>query len=374
VTGRPPLIAHIIYRLDFGGLENGLVNLVNRMPPERYRHVILCLAGSNPTFRKRIERADVEVLSLDKKPGKDLGMYLRAWRVLRRVRPDIVHTRNLGTVDLQWIAATAGIAHRVHGEHGWEATDPCGLAPRSLRIRRACRPAISRYISVSRDIAHWLEEHVGVPPARIDQVYNGVDLAKFHPAYPAEVRVDSNDADVVTLGTIGRLDPVKNHVALLQAFAALRVRRPNLRLTIVGDGQLRGELESQAAALGIGDDVMFIGAHNRVPELMRHFDVFVLPSINEGISNTILEAMASGLPVVAGRVGGNPEIVVDGVTGRLYEPSDSAGLEQALLSYVADPILRLAHGRAGRQRVVQNFSLDSMVDRYVTIYDELLAT
>ena len=374
MTARPPLIAHIIYRLDFGGLENGLVNLVNRMPPERYRHVIVCLAGSNPTFRQRIERADVEVLSLDKKPGKDLGMYLRAWRVLRRLRPDIVHTRNLGTVDLQWIAATAGTAHRVHGEHGWEATDPRGLAPRGLRIRRACRPAISRYISVSRDIAHWLEQYVGVPPARIDQVYNGVDVAKFHPAHPVEARVASNDGDVVSIGTIGRLDPVKNHVALLQAFAALRARQPRLRLTIVGDGQLRDELESHAAALGIDDDVMFSGARSQVPELMRHFDVFVLPSINEGISNTILEAMASGLPVVASRVGGNPEVVVDGVTGRLYEPSDSAGLEQALLPYVADPLLRQAHGRAGRQRVVQNFSLDSMVDRYVAIYDELLGT
>ena len=106
---------------------------------------------------------------------------------------------------------------------------------------------------------------------------------------------------------------------------------------------------------------------------MRAMDVFVLPSINEGISNTILEAMATALPVVAGRVGGNPELVADGLTGRLYDPTDPAALEQALLPYLTDPALRHAHGRAGRDRVVQNFSLDAMIARYQSLYDELLA-
>ena len=176
-----PLIAHVIHRLDFGGLENGLVNLVNRMPADRYRHAVLCLSGFNPEFRKRIRREDVEVLSLDKQPGKDPGTYLRMWRLLRRLRPEVVHTRNLGTVDMQWIAALAGVPHRVHGEHGWEASDPQGLSTRSLRIRRACRPVIDRYVPMSRDIARWLEEQVGVDPARIRQLYSGVDTERFRP-------------------------------------------------------------------------------------------------------------------------------------------------------------------------------------------------
>ena len=104
----PPLVAHIIYRLDFGGLENGLVNLVNRLPANRLRHAVICLAGFNPVFRDRIKRPDVEVLSLDKRPGKDLGAIARLWRQLRRLQPAVVHTRNLGTVDMQWIAAAAG--------------------------------------------------------------------------------------------------------------------------------------------------------------------------------------------------------------------------------------------------------------------------
>jgi glycosyltransferase involved in cell wall biosynthesis len=146
-----------------------------------------------------------------------------------------------------------------------------------------------------------------------------------------------------------------------------------LRLVIVGDGPLRSALEAQAAALGVTDAVTFTGARSDTPDLMRSFDLFVLPSINEGISNTILEAMATGLPVIAGRVGGNPELVMDAVTGRLYDPASPAGLEQAILSYLTEPGLRELHGRAGRDRVVQNFSLDAMVQRYLALYDELLA-
>src|SRR5262245_33449098 len=123
--GEPALICHVIYRLDYGGLENGLVNLVNHLPRERFRHAIVCLAGVG-AMRARIERDDVRVLSIDKRAGKDPASYARTWRVFRELRPDVVHTRNLGTIDLQWVAWAAGVRRRLHGEHGWEATDPRG--------------------------------------------------------------------------------------------------------------------------------------------------------------------------------------------------------------------------------------------------------
>lgn len=375
MSGAPPLIAHVIHRLDYGGLENGLVNLVDRLPAERYRHAIVCLSGFNPEFRSRIRRPDVEVISIDKQPGKDFGAYARTWRVLRRMRPAIVHTRNLGTVDVQWVAAAAGVRRRVHGEHGWEASDANGSNPKSLRIRRACRPVIHRFVPMSRDIARWLENSVGVDPSRIRQLYSGVDVVRFKPT-PANAGPGAGDGDgrTITLGTVGRLDPVKNHASLLTAFAALRERHPRLGLIIVGDGPLRGALEARAADLGVASQVTFTGARNDTPDLMKGFDVFVLPSVNEGVSNTILEAMATGLPVVATRVGGNPELVADGVTGRLYEPGNPAALQEALLPYLTDPALRGAHGAAARERVVQNFSLDSMVTRYLSLYDELMGS
>jgi len=364
----PPLVVHVIHRLDFGGLENGLVNLVNRMPADRFRHAIVCLAGFNPEFRERIQRSDVEVVSLGKKPGKDLGAYARMWRVLRRLAPSVVHTRNLGTIDMQWIAASAGVPHRVHGEHGWEASDPGGRNQKALRIRRACRPVIHLYVPMSKDIERWLEKQVHVEPSRIRQLYSGVDVDRFTPAANAS----PFDGSAFTIGTVGRLDPVKNHEALLRSFAALSGRFPSLRLTIVGDGPLRSSLQATSSALGVAGLISFTGARNDTPELMRTFDLFVLPSVNEGISNTILEAMATGLPVVAARVGGNPELIADGVTGRLYDLTDPAALKRALLPYLTDPAECRTHGAAGRERVMQNFSLDAMVRRYLDLYDELL--
>jgi glycosyltransferase involved in cell wall biosynthesis len=180
----------------------------------------------------------------------------------------------------------------------------------------------------------------------------------------------------VVLGTVGRLDPIKNQDGLLRAFRAILDRRPEwrpwLRLIIAGDGPMRGELATLARELDLEGSVWFPGARGDVPELMRAMDVFVLPSINEGISNTILEAMATGLPVVAGRIGGNPELVVEGVTGALCDPNDAGGLQAALENYVAQPGLRESHGRAARERVTAQFSLGAMVERYAALYDELL--
>lgn len=371
---RPPLVLHVIYRFDVGGLENGLVNLLDHMPVGRYRHAIACLAGFSQAFRARLRRDDVEVISLDKKPGKDIGAYWRFAKLLRRLRPAVVHTRNLGTLDLQWVALMSGVQARVHGEHGWEAADPKGRNPRNLRIRRACRPVVQRYVAVSRDIAGWLESSVRVPAPLIRQIYNGVDLARFHLDAPRPADFPWA-AETKIIGTVGRLDPVKNHRGLLRAFAALCAESSpwssRLRLAIIGDGPQRAALEAQAAVLGVADRVWFAGARHDVPALMRCLDVFVLPSLNEGISNTILEAMAMGLPVVAGDVGGNPELV-DGTTGALYQGSPDKALPAALRPFLDDPERCATAGKAGRARIESRFKLSSMVEGYLAVYDELI--
>ncbi len=380
MTCRPPLIAHVIHRLDVGGLENGLVNLVNGIPPDRYRHVILCLSGYSDGFRARIRRSDVEVISLDKQSGKDPAVYLRMWRRLRRHAPDILHTRNLGTVDMQWVGALAGVPRRVHGEHGWEADDPRGLKPRSLRIRQACRPLIQRYVAMSLDIARWLEREVGVPAYRICQIYSGVDSKRFTPEGPQAAdrpwALDAGDPPVV-IGTLGRLDPVKDQASLLRALRLLLdwelTLAPRLRLVIAGAGPARRVLEGLTGELGLVGRVWFAGERHDTPDLLRSLDVFALPSLNEGISNTILEAMATGLPVVASRVGGNPELVREGITGRLVPAQNPEALAAALRDYVTDPKQRRVHGTMGRAHVVQNFSLEAMTRRYLGFYDEVMA-
>ena len=374
-----PLIAHVIYRLDYGGLENGLVNLINRMPRERFRHAIVCLAGYS-AFRERIARDDVEVVSVDKRPGKDFAAYGRVWRQLRRLRPAIVHTRNLGTVDLQWVAMAAGVRYRVHGEHGWDASDPKGESARGLRIRRLCRPATERYVAVSKDIAHWLRDRVGVPEPRIRQIYNGVDSDRFSPVGPLPPDwpwpIEGPGRPLV-IGTVGRLDPIKNQIGLLQAFAQL-TQAPGahvapLRLAIVGAGPEEGRLREAAHALGIAPHVWFAGARADAPALLRGFDIFVLPSRNEGSSSTILGAMASARAVVGARVGGNGELIEDGVSGTLYDSEDADALVAAIRRYLDERALREAHGAAARERCIAQFSMEAMVRGYSDLYDRLLA-
>ena len=367
-----PLIVHVIFRLDYGGLENGLVNLLNRLPPTRFRHAIVCLAGFSD-FSKRLQRNDIALYSLDKRPGKDLRAYWRFWRLMRKLRPAVVHTRNLGTIDLQWVAWAAGVPARVHGEHGWGADDPRGVKPRTLSIRRACRFVIQRYVAVSQDLREWLKASVRVIPERITQIYNGVDTTRFVSGDARAADSPWRAGEHFVFGTIGRLDPIKNQRMLLEAFAQCvrQAGREHLRLIVVGDGPLAAPLRARSEELGIADLVWFTGARNDIPELLRAMNVFVLPSINEGISNTILEAMAAGRPVIAGRVGGNGELIESGRTGVLYAADDANALVAAMLDFSDDPRRVDTMGQAARARAVNEFGVQAMVDRYAAVYEQL---
>jgi sugar transferase (PEP-CTERM/EpsH1 system associated) len=368
-----PLVVHIIYRLGVGGLENGLVNLVNRMPAERYRHAVICLKDATD-FRARFERA-VPVYPLRRPEGRDFGRHPQVYRLLRRLRPAIVHTRNLAALECQGAARLAGVPVRIHGEHGWDVFDPEGENRRYLWLRRACRPLVQRYIPLSRHIEGYLLDRVGVPERKISRIANGVDTAVFRPAAPGEASPVPGGAGRVVIGTVGRMHGVKDQLTLVRAFLRLLAARPEarerVRLVLVGEGPLRAEARALLDGAGAGGLAWLPGERSDIPEILRGLDVFVLPSRAEGISNTILEAMATGLPVVATRVGGNGELVADGETGRLVPRDDPAALAAALAGYLDDPALRAAHGAAGLRRVRESFGLEGMVDRYLAVYDEL---
>ena len=174
------------------------------------------------------------------------------------------------------------------------------------------------------------------------------------------------------MGTVGRLDPVKDQASLVKAFATLRPTRPAALLIIVGDGPCRMELTNLVSDLGLGDRVLLLGERQDIPELMAAMDVFVLPSIAEGMSNTVLEAMATGLPVVATRIGGNPELIEDGLTGRLVPPLEMAELASGIDGYLDDAHIRALHGKASRHRAVERFDLAVMARAYENLYDTVL--
>lgn len=377
--GRAPLVVHVIYRLDVGGLENGLVNLINRIPAERFRHAIISLTDYSD-FRKRLRRSDVAVFVLKKPPGNSPVTQLKLWWLLRKLRPDIVHTRNLAALEGMVPAAVARVPVRIHGEHGREEGDLDGTNLWRQRLRRLFKPFVHQYIALSKDLEHYLVESIRVPAAKVVQLYNGVDTELFHPANGAREplpRPDFASPEMFVIGTVGRMQAVKGQLTLARAFLLLLRMVPEaerrLRLVMVGNGPIYEEVADVLERAGASNLAWLAGERDDVPRIMRGLDLFVLPSLAEGISNTILEAMASGLPIVATRVGGTPELVEEGVTARMVPPDDPQALAIAIRDYVMDPTMARRHGGAARRVVQQRFGLDMMVKGYVDLYDRMLA-
>lgn len=388
----PPLIAHIIYTLGTGGLENGLVNIINRCPPTRYRHAIICLSHAED-FSKRLTAPNVEIIELHKKPGYDLGMYWRLWQHLRRLQPAIVHTRNLAALETQVLGLLMPGCKRVHGEHGRDMHDLDGSNWKYQWLRRILNPLIHHFIAVSRDLSQWLTQTVRIPDTKVTQIYNGVDTQRFSSSanesdvIPTELPEGFRpkgfgsegfwqESDCVILGTVGRLVPVKDQQLLLVALHKLVSTRPELRarlrLVIVGDGPERSSLTARLDQLQINDLVWLAGDRSDIPELLRTLDIFVLPSLGEGISNTVLEAMATGLPVIATAVGGNPELVQDRATGLLFPSGDADALVRAIITLIDNPSWREAMGRAAELHISQHFNWARTVENYLALYDSLL--
>jgi sugar transferase (PEP-CTERM/EpsH1 system associated) len=374
-----PLVAHVVYRFDTGGLENGIVNLINHMPASSYRHVVVALTEVTD-FSKRITRSDVEFISLHKQPGHGVWLYPKLYRLFKQMRPAIVHTRNLAALEAQVPAWAAGVPVRLHGEHGRDVTDLHGENRTLQRVRRVYRPFVHHYFALSRDLAGYLKDKVHVPAGRITQVYNGVDVDRFCPP-PGGVRrtipdCPFNATEHWLVGTVGRMQVVKDQTNLARAFVLALKQQPRLRerlrLVLVGEGALRDQCAAILREAGVLELAWLPGERSDVADVMRGLDCFVLPSLAEGISNTILEAMATALPVIATDVGGNADLVVHGQTGEIVPSKNPQALAQSLLNLAMQTDASRALGLAGRQRVQARFSLPAMVATYQLVYNQQL--
>jgi sugar transferase (PEP-CTERM/EpsH1 system associated) len=373
-----PLVLHVMYRFDTGGLENGVVNLINHMPEQAYRHAVLALTEVTE-FRLRVQRTDVEFIALNKPPGHGIWQYPKLYKQFRRLRPHIVHSRNLAALEAQVPAWAARVPVRIHGEHGRDVGDLDGNNVTLQRVRRAYRPFVQHYVALSRDLAGYLRDKVRVPAARITQAYNGVDTQKFQPASGGTQPIPGCPFDPqrhFLVGTVGRMQTVKDQTLLARAFTlaldmAPRLRE-RLRLVMVGDGPLRAQAQALLAQAGVAELAWLPGERTDVADVMRGLHLFALPSLAEGISNTILEAMASGLPVVATDVGGNADLVAMGQTGAIVPPADPQAMAAQLVAFAEDVQKACSMGKAGRERVENTFSMRAMVATYQQLYDRQL--
>lgn len=368
----PIRIMHVVDHLGKGGLENGLVNLINGLDPGRFEHVVYAMRQLGPNADRL--PPSVRVICMEKRDSDFPIQVRRLVRDIRSADPHVVHSRNWGAVEAvaaaKWLRCAA-----VHSEHGLE-TDAYAKEPLRRRwFRRAAFELADRVLAVSYQLRNLHARRTGFAVARISVIHNGVDEKRFHPDPQARRRMRTelglSDGDFC-IGCVGNLLPVKDHLTALRAIALVAGALRRWRLVIAGEGPERLKLE---AFLNQYPEwrtrVKLLGLTDRVPELLNAFDLYLLPSLSEGISNSLLEAMSTGLPVIATEAGGNPEVVVDGESGLLFPAGDAARLAEHLLMLEGSPEMRAQFSRQAISRVRKEFSIDSMVRNYARLYESL---
>jgi sugar transferase (PEP-CTERM/EpsH1 system associated) len=364
MTVIPPVrVMHLVHTFGVGGMEVGVLKLVNSLNAARIRSGI-CSSRPAPDRLKDRLLDGVPLFEFNRRDGNDPLFVAQLVRLFRRERPDIVHTHRWGTLLEGLIAARlAGVPYVVHGEHGTLETRPL-----NVRVQRWTWNRVDRVVAVSSRLAERISKEIAYPLERIQVIRNGLDLKRFTPRDRfAAKRALGLPPDELVIGTVGRLVPVKDHPMLLQSLARLRDRGLRFNAVIAGKGPLHAALIEQAQSLGL-TQVRLLGDRDDPERVLNAFDVFVLSSKSEGLSNTIQEAMASGLPVVATRVGGADELVREHETGLLVAAEDPASFADAMHRVAVDQSLREQMGNAGRRRAESVFGIDRMIREYEELY------
>jgi len=365
----PVRVLHLITELNIGGAEKVLSRLLSRLDRDRFALAVACLYGRDGLVADDIRSLGISITDLGMTAKWRLDAFVRLYRLLHRQRPTILHTWMFhANVPGRVLGRLAGVPIVISSERtmGQEGGLRCWL-------NRVTAPLPDRVACVSESVAEFAAQTIGIPPAKLVVIPNGIPLEDFQPGDRSRARVDLGiPLRVVVAGTVGRLQPVKGTRHLLEAWSRLVSGHPDAILLLVGGGSQQAALERMSRHLGISEHVRFLGDRVDVPDLLRGMDIFVLPSLWEGMPNAALEAMAVGLPVVATAIGGTPEVVVDGVTGLLIPPGDPDALAQSIAHLLCDPDLRCRMGQAGRERVVNHFSVGRMVEQTTRLYERLL--
>lgn len=372
---RPLRIMHVVDRLDLGGTEKVVMKLVRGFEPEVFEHYICTLRGAAAAAGEWA--SGVTVLHAGREGAVFQFNVPRLVRIMRAVRPTIVHSRNWGGIEAIVAARIARVPVAIHSEHGYELAMLSGLPLHRRLLRHFVYRIATAVAAVTEELRSYHAAQAWWSPEAISVLYNGVDGQEFSPQpqvhSSVRERVGIPD-DAMVIGSVGRMVALKDFTTLLKAAEILVPETPNLYVVLLGSGPELSQLQDYVAnSPPLAGRVIFPGAVDHVADVLNAMDIFVLPTLMEGMSNTLLEALAVGLPTVATRVGGNPEVVAEGVCGYLFAPRDVPGLVCHLRTLLQDPGLRAAFGRAARERALRHFSLDLMLRRYRDLYIDLAA-
>ena len=369
----PIRIMHVMDSLDVGGTEIVLMKLIHSLDPDVFEHSVCTLRGMASRFFSW--SSDVVVRQAGGSTGSLRFNLVRLCRLMKAARPTIVHSRNWGGIEAILAARIAGVPVIIHSEHGYDLNMQRGLPLRQSLYRNLSYRCATAVFTVTEELRRYHSAQARFSPSRIGVLYNGVDTERFksRPLLRSALRQQLGiPPDSPVIGYVGRMIALKDVLTLLRAVEMVASEFPSFRILLIGDGPERARLEEYVCSSpSLPGRVIFAGRRPDIADLLNAIDIFVLPSLAEGMSNTLLEAFATGLPALATNVGGNPEIVEDGVSGYLFPPRDVSALANRLLILLGDDRLRKTVGAAARNRTVANFSLDRMLNRYTDLYISL---
>jgi len=370
-----PVIAHVLHVLRLAGAEVLAADLARRLS-NQYRFVFLCLDEVGP-LGQQLATEGFDVVGLDRQPGLDWSVARRIRQAIARYRIDLLHAHQYTPFFYASVArrfsAKPPVLFTEHGRHYPDAR----RFKRVIANKFLLRPH-DRVTAVGRFVKQALIDNEGVSSNRIQVIHNGVDPTQFDDPNPAQARVAIREKlgitpDQPVILQVARFHPVKDHTTAIQAVACAAKQVPNLLLLLAGDGQDQPKIQSLVNELNLTQHVRFLGVRQDIAQLMIAADVFLLSSLSEGVSVTLLEAMASSLPVAATAVGGNPEVVEDGRTGLLSPRQDPISLGNNLVRLLNDTPLCHRFGHAARDRLMQLFTQQQMHDAYSQLYSRLLS-
>jgi sugar transferase (PEP-CTERM/EpsH1 system associated) len=357
-------VMHLVLNLNVGGLERFIIELIknysNSISP-----CIVCLEGAGE-LAGFVESA--EVITLNDKPGMKFGAIKRLMVIAKDKNIQIIHTHNEASHFYGSVAGFMGCVPVIHTRHGRYLHN----SRKKILLNTLSSFLSTKVVGVSDDVSELMIRNEFLPRKKVLTIMNGVDVDTYSPQPAKHIFPFNTGSGVVRIGIVARLNEVKDHSNLLKACKVLKRFTNNFKVVIVGDGPLRSHLESESESLQLQDRVIFTGTRNDIPDILHELDIYVLSSISEGTSMTLLEAMACGLPVVATNVGGNPEVVMDGETGLLVPSRNPEALAEKLLLLIRDRGLRTRLGQAGRERILRHFSISTTAQRYEDMYECLL--
>lgn len=352
-------VLHILLSLEIGGMEQVVADLITSLDHEKFTPVVACIESLGPIATELLTQG-ITVIQVDRMTPILSFVYPdKLIKLIRDYHIDVVHVHSGCWHKAALAARLCGVRNVIYTEHGRIFPDSKAV----MFLDRLYSPLTRHVVTVSDSLAEYMCSAVGIPANKISVIINGINVERFRIA-----RCFSSLGDSLRIGIIARLAPVKDIATLVQAMAIVYKRNPRLVLSVVGDGPERNSLESLVKELGLTSVITFTGFRRDIPEVLKEIDIFVLSSLSEGTSITLLEAMASGKPVVVTNVGGNPAIVEQGVNGFLVSAGEADSLAQALLKLADDSELHQPMATANINKVTEHYSIQSMTRQYEALY------